>query len=151
MIAHYLKIALRNILKDRIYSLINLIGLSIAITCCFLLIFWIKFELTFENCHPKAGRIYKVLEVEKRSDGLFKKDRIRPGIARQLQETFPEIEAATLVSHEQLPFVFEDNEGIMVDYTTVMSLLKSRIKSSQFNTSVLSFELPINFSVLIIS
>ena len=118
MIAHYLKIALRNIFKDKIYSLINLVGLSVAITCCFMLIFWVKFELTFEDCHPKAGRIYKVLEVEKRTDGLHKNEWIRPGIARQLKETFPEIEAATVVAHEQLPFVYENGEGIMVDYTT---------------------------------
>ena len=118
MIVHYLKIALRNILKDRIYSVINLIGLSVAISCCFLLIFWIKFEFSFEDCHPKAKRIYKVLEVEQRADGLYKKDYIRPGIASKLKETFPEIEASTVVSHEQLPFAFEDNEGIMVDYMT---------------------------------
>ena len=118
MLVHYLKIALRNILKDKTYSLINLVGLAVAIACCFLLIFWIKFELTFEDCHSKAGRIYKVLEVEKRTDGLHKSDNIRPGIADQLKETFPEIEAVTVVSHEPLPFVYEEGEGIMVDYTT---------------------------------
>ena len=118
MITHYLKIALRNIFKDRIYSLINLIGLSVAISCCFLLIFWIKFELSFEDCQPKAGRIYKVLEVEKRADGIHKSDGIRPGIASQLKATFPEIEASTVVSHELLPFVCENKEGIMTDYVT---------------------------------
>ena len=121
MLAHYLKIALRNIFKDRIYSLINLVGLSVAIACCLLLIFWIKFELTFEDCHPKAGRIYKVLEVEKRTEGLHKNDFIRPGIADQLKAIFPEIEASTVVSHGQLPFVYEDGEGIMVDHTTTTS------------------------------
>jgi len=118
MITHYLKIALRNIFKDKIYSLINLIGLSVAIACCFLLIFWIKFELSFEDCQPKAGRIYKVLEVEKRADGIHKSDGIRPGIASQLKKTFPEIEASTVVGHESLSFVYENKEGIMADYTT---------------------------------
>ena len=118
MLVHYLKIALRNIFKDKMYSLINLVGLSVAIACCFLLIFWIRFELSFEDCHPKAGHIYKVLEVEQRADELHKNDWIRPGIARQLKETFPEIEASTVVTHEQLPFAYEDGEGIMVDYTT---------------------------------
>ena len=118
MITHYLKIALRNILKDRIYSLINLIGLAVAIACCFLLIFWIRFELSFEDCQPKADRIYKVLEVEKRVDGLHKNDFIRPGIAAQLKKTFPEMEASTVVGHESLPFVYENKEGIMADYTT---------------------------------
>ena len=115
MIAHYLKIALRNIFKDKIYSLINLVGLSIAMACCFLLIFWIKFELSFENCHPKAERIYQVLQVEKRADDFHKSDWIRPGISLQLKETFPEIEASTVVSHEQWPLVYEGGEGIMVD------------------------------------
>ena len=118
MIYHYLKIAIRNILKDRIYSLINLTGLSVAIAYCFLLIFWIKFELSFEDCHPKADRIYQVQEVEKRADGLHRSNSIRPGIAQQLKETFPEIEASTFVYHEQLPITFEDGEGIMVDYAT---------------------------------
>jgi putative ABC transport system permease protein len=118
MITHYLKVAIRNIFKDKIYSLINLIGLSIAIACCFLLIFWIRFELSFEDCQPKAGRIYKVLEVEERAAELHKSDWIRPGIASQLKETFPEIEASTIIHHESLPFIYEDNEGIMVDYTS---------------------------------
>ena len=116
MIAHYLKVALRNIFKDRIYSLINLIGLSIAVACCFLLIFGIKYELSFEDCYPKAGRIYKVLEVEKRADGLHKSDWIRPGIASKLKQTFPEIEAATTIGHEFMSFVYENREGVMTDY-----------------------------------
>jgi len=116
MLTHYLKIALRNIFKDKIYSLINLIGLSVAIACCFLLIFWIKFELSFEDCQPKAGRIYKVLKVEKRADGLNKSDYIRPEIASQLKKTFPEIEAATVIDHQPLSFVYENKEGIMADY-----------------------------------
>jgi len=119
MITHYFKIALRNIFKDKIYSLINLIGLSIAIACCLLLIFWIQFELSFDNSQPKADRIYKILEVEKRADGLHKNDWIRPGIASQLKKSFPEIETATVFTHENLPFVYEEGkEGIMADYAT---------------------------------
>lgn len=119
MIWHYLKVAWRNILKDKTYSLINLIGLSVAIACCFLLIFWIKFELSFENCYPNTGRIYKILEIEKRADGAYKNDFIRPEIALQLKKTFPEFEATTAVNHEQLPLTYKDNEAIMVDYTSV--------------------------------
>jgi len=119
MILHYLKIALRNIFKDKIYSLINLIGLTIAIACCLLLIFWIKFESSFEDCYPKAGRIYKVLEVEKRTDGLHKNDYIRPGIFRQLKEAFPEIEASTVIGHEGMPFVYGEKEGIITDYVRI--------------------------------
>ena len=119
MISHYLKIALRNIFKDKIYSLINLIGLSVAIACCFLFIFWIRYELSFEDCYPKVGRIFKVLEVEKRVDGLHEDDFFRREIASQLKKTFPEIEASTFVYHTQMPFIYKDMEGIMADYTSV--------------------------------
>ncbi len=116
MIKHYFKIAFRNILHDKTYSTINLLGLSVAIACCFLLIFWIKFEISFDAFNPKADRIYKVLQVEKRTTGLHKSDLIRPGIAHQLKDAFPEIEAAAVVHHEKLPFSYEDQEGILVDY-----------------------------------
>ncbi|MCL2041644.1 MAG: ABC transporter permease [Bacteroidales bacterium] len=119
MLHQYLKIAFRNIRNDRGYSLINILGLSVALACCLVLIFWIKFELSYENCFPDAGRIYRVLEVERRDGGLHKSDYIRPGIAEQLKENFPEIEAATCVHHEQLPYTYEENDGIMVNKVEV--------------------------------
>jgi len=119
MIFQYLKIAFRNIRNDRGYSFINILGLSVALACCLVLIFWIKFELSYENCFPDAGRIYRVLEVERRDGGLHKSDYIRPGIAEQLKENFPEIEAATCVYHEQLPYTYGENDGIMVNKVEV--------------------------------
>ena len=116
MIIHYLKIALRNILKDRVYSIINLTGLSIAVACCFLSIYWIRFELSFEDYHPKAGRIYKVLEVEKRADGFHNSEYLRMGIACQLMEAFPEIESYTVDNTWQRSFSYEENEGFMVNF-----------------------------------
>ena len=116
MIIHYFKIAIRNLLKDRVYSVINLAGLSIAIACCFLTVFWIKFELSYEDCHPKAGRIYKVLEIEKRADGLYQSEQLKRGIAHQLMEAFPEIESYTVVNHWKRSFSYEENEGIMVNF-----------------------------------
>ena len=116
MLVHYLKIALRNIFKDKMYSIVNLVGLSVAIACCFLLIFWIRFELSFEDCHPKAGRIYKVLEVEKRADGLYYKDIIINETHRQLRETFPEIEMSATVTSRKAPYSYEDGESIMLDF-----------------------------------
>ena len=118
MIIHYLKIAFRSIFKDRVYSLINLIGLSVAIACCFLVIYWVKFEFSFEDCHPKADRIYKVLiEPKNKKDVIYDPEQIRPGISLQLKETFPHIEASTCVYHSQTSFVYEDREEeIMVDY-----------------------------------
>lgn len=67
---HYLKITLRGLFKDKIFSLINIIGLAIAIACCFLLIFWVKFEMSYEDCYTNSNRIYKLIEKEEQRDGI---------------------------------------------------------------------------------
>lgn len=115
MFRQYLTITFRNIWKDKGYSLINILGLSVALACCLALIFWIKFELSYEHCFSDADRIYRVLEVEKRDGGLFKNDFFHYNITEQLKENFPEIEAATFVHHERLPYTYENGEGVMID------------------------------------
>ncbi|MCE1156689.1 MAG: ABC transporter permease, partial [Bacteroidales bacterium] len=91
MILHYLKIAWRNLLKDRVYSAVNILGLAIAMTFCFLLIFWIRFELSYETGHPDVDRIYKILEEETRTDGINYNGWIRPGFSAKIKEVFPQV------------------------------------------------------------
>ena len=111
MFVHYLKTAWRNILKDKGYSTVNIIGLSIAIACCFLLLFWIRFELSYEKCYPGSERIYRIMEEENRTDGLHYKATVRPAIDTQLKNTFPQIEYSTFTSWEELPLTIEGKEG----------------------------------------
>jgi putative ABC transport system permease protein len=121
MLKHYLKIAVRSILNDKGYSTVNIVGLAIAVACCFLLIFWIKFELSYENCYPYAGRIYRLMIEETREDGKHYSTWIRPAITNKLKETFPQIEAATFQHPESLPFVEmgkEEDDGIIASYVT---------------------------------
>ena len=88
MLLHYLKIAWRNIWNDKFYSLINLIGLTVAFTVVFLFVHWMRYELSFEKDNPKADRIYQVQEAVKRADGIYKKPYIRPGMFKKLKESF---------------------------------------------------------------
>lgn len=120
MLYHYLKIAWRTLLKDKAYSVINLVGLSVAIACSFLLLFWIKFELSYERCYPGRNQIYRVLEEEARTEGIKYKTIIRPGIAQNLKSTFPQIQYAAYTRMETLPFTIQgvDGEGIMTKLMT---------------------------------
>lgn len=129
MLKHYFKVAFRSISKDKGYSFVNVIGLAIATACCLLLIFWVKFELSFENCYSNTDRIYKVLKIENREGGNHYSSHFRPPITKELQNTFPEIQNAVCVTHEHLPFNVAGTEtsqdGIMVDYTsTTIDFLK---------------------------
>jgi putative ABC transport system permease protein len=60
MIRNYFKIARRNILKQKGYSLINIIGLAIGVAACLLILQYVSFELSYENFHVNKDRIYRV-------------------------------------------------------------------------------------------
>lgn len=111
MLKHYFIITIRSIFKDKGYSFVNILGLSIAIACCFLLIFWVKFELSFDKCFQESDRIYRVLQVENRPEGLYRSTWIRPNIASQLKETYPQIEGSTFLHPQELSFTVSDKEG----------------------------------------
>jgi putative ABC transport system permease protein len=121
MYKHYLKVAFRSMIKDKGYLFVNIVGLSVAVACCFLLIFWVKFELSYENCYPDADRIYRVINVEPRDGEEHRRILIRPGIAGELRETFPQIEAITCVRSEKLPYIREGeetNDGLALSLMT---------------------------------
>ncbi|MFC1564746.1 ABC transporter permease [candidate division KSB1 bacterium] len=61
MYKNYLKIAFRNLKRNKIYSLINISGLSLGMTCCLLILLYVKDELSFDDYHQKADRIYRIL------------------------------------------------------------------------------------------
>jgi len=109
MIKHYLKIAFRSMTKDKGYVFVNLIGLSVAIMCCFLLMFWVKFEYSYERSYPDHNRIYRVVCVENRDDGeKVKNPFMRPHLVYEMKEMFPQIEAATFMRGEAMPFTRDD-------------------------------------------
>lgn len=116
MLKHYFKITLRGLYKDKTFSIINILGLAIAIACSFLLIFWIKFETSFEDIYPNKGRIYKLLIEEKRQDGIHYSGTMR-NQSNKLKETYPQIEyAALFVNHNASLSVEEGRDGILINW-----------------------------------
>jgi putative ABC transport system permease protein len=61
MFKNYLFVAIRNLLKNSLYSFINIAGLAIGITCTLLILLWVHDELTYDRFLPKADRLYQVL------------------------------------------------------------------------------------------
>ena len=60
MFSNYLKIAWRNLLKNKTFSLINIIGLASGLACFILIALYIIDELSFDKYHDKADRIYRI-------------------------------------------------------------------------------------------
>ena len=96
MITHYLKVAVRNLLKYKVQSLISIVGLAIGLATFALSSIWLKYEMTYDTHWPDAERIYQVgawreneLEKFSRNTSFL--------LAPQLKKDFPEIEASCAI------------------------------------------------------
>jgi putative ABC transport system permease protein len=94
MLNNYIKIALRNLLKNKAFSAINISGLSMGIACCLLLALYIQDEFSYDQHHQRLEDIYRVDTEFGGSFGFGKQNTISPPIAMTLKEEVPEVEAA---------------------------------------------------------
>ena len=94
----YLQIAFRNLLKQWGYSLINVLGLSIGMACCILVLLHIQDEFRYANYHSKGDRIFQVLRETRRSGSDSHTSNGTSGAIRDaMLRDFPEVEAAARV------------------------------------------------------
>src|SRR5687767_11461036 len=63
MLGNYFKIALRNLLGKKGFSTINILGLSIGMTCCLLIFQFVSFEYSFDRFHQNEPNIYRILQA----------------------------------------------------------------------------------------
>ncbi len=89
----YLKTAIRNLARHRIYSAINIIGLAIGLAFCIITFLFVHHEWTYDTFHENADRIYRV--YVQTPSGIAEKPRVPDGAA--LTEAFPEMQTARLV------------------------------------------------------
>lgn len=68
MYKNYLIVALRNLLKKKAYSAINIFGLGLGIACCLLIFIYVEYERSFDDYHLKGDRIYRVIHGSKGED-----------------------------------------------------------------------------------
>lgn len=121
MIQNYLKVALRNVFKDRLHAVINIAGLTIGLTSFMLISLYLQYELSYETHHEKADRIYRISMRQKGND-FRGSDRfaVTPmPLAPAMKEKFPEVEAATtlqtqrsLLAHQEKVF---NEPGLFAD------------------------------------
>lgn len=97
MLQNYIKLALRNLFKNRLYSIINIAGLTVGMTCFTLISLYIQYELSYDSHHEKAEQIYRIAMRQKGNDfrGTDRFAVTPMPLAQAMKEEFPEVEAAT--------------------------------------------------------
>jgi putative ABC transport system permease protein len=97
MFKNYLKITLRYLLRYKTYTAINILGLAVGITCCILIMLFVRSEFSYDRFNTKANRIYRVWQDEKFQGQEFKNTVTSIPMGPAMQSSFPEVEAACRV------------------------------------------------------
>ncbi|GAA4446976.1 ABC transporter permease [Nibrella saemangeumensis] len=139
MLYNYLKIAVRTLWKNPLYSLLNIAGLALSIACCTLIALYVWDEWNFDRANPHAGSIYRIVEDQKQGDEWFKVA-VTPGpLAPTLKSDYPEVVQTARLGMWSGIFKlgkqsFEENEVYFADNTLLsmfdMPLLKGNPKTA---------------------
>jgi putative ABC transport system permease protein len=98
MIKNYIKVALRNLAKNKGFSFINIFGLATGIACSLIIFLFIKDENSYDRFHKDADRVYRVVKDFVNDDGSRIPDATTPApLAPALQQEAPEVEAVTRI------------------------------------------------------
>jgi putative ABC transport system permease protein len=97
MFKSYLKIALRNMIQQKGYSIINILGLSLGIASCILIMLYVKQELSYDRFHRDCERIYRIEVEDIRPEGKGIYASTPAPYTPVLKEDYPEIEKITRV------------------------------------------------------
>jgi putative ABC transport system permease protein len=111
MIRNYLKIAIRNLLRHRFISFINLFGLTVGLTCCLLITVYILNELSYDKYNNNAKNIYRVTRSFNNSEGVVSLNlaTISPPFGYYFPTDFPEIKKMTrLLDNGATPLKYKD-------------------------------------------
>ncbi|MBL7862489.1 MAG: ABC transporter permease [Cyclobacteriaceae bacterium] len=96
MLKNYFRTAIRNIVRNKLFSSLNVLGLAFGMGSALIIFLWVKDEWSVDRFHKNSSRLYRVMENQRYSDGRVYTFASTPGpMAPFIKEKFPEIERAS--------------------------------------------------------
>ena len=122
MLRSYFTTAIRNLVKHRFYTLINVLGLAIGMTCCLLIFLYVQHELSYDQFHEKKDRIYRVVTDIKTPTETINIDVTSAPMPAYMKSNFPEVkdmvrfdDAGLLIQRGEQ--TFQEDESMFADST----------------------------------
>ena len=123
MIGNYFKIAFRNLIKRKGYSLLNIGGLTIGMTCCMLIFHHVSYEKSYDSFSPVAKDVVRLrLDSYQKGKLAWQSATIYPAIAPTITKDFPEVldfcrlhDAELLLTNEANNVKFNETKGYFAD------------------------------------
>jgi len=110
MIRNYLKIAWRNLRKDRLFTVLNLVGLSTGLACTLLIYLWVNDELNVDKYNIKDSQLYQVMNNMHSERGITTGTNTPGLLANALASELPEVEHAAVI----FPASWFSNKGVAI-------------------------------------
>ena len=105
---NYIKIALRNLIRYKGFSFINILGLSIGMACSILIFLWIQFELSYDKYNSKSENIYRLVQTQYYATGPLTTTCMPGPIADDIRADIPEIENSFMFYWSSMFCSYED-------------------------------------------
>src|SRR4051812_27884641 len=120
MIKNYFRIAFRNLWRHRVFSFINIMGLTVGIAACFLIFLYIRFDLSYDAFNTKANRTYRVVCDIKTPTEVINASGPSWAVPPNIKDEFPEIEAFVRFSGGSMLFrkgdiKFQEDKTVFAD------------------------------------
>ncbi len=97
MIRYHLTYALRHLVKNKLYTGLNLVGLSLGLACSALIGLWVKSELSYDRFHEKSDRIYRVIATFANESTVINQAVTNSLLGPTLIKDMPEVEQAVRI------------------------------------------------------
>jgi len=111
MFKNYIKIAFRNLKKQKVYSAINILGLAVGLTCAILIFLFVQNELSYDRFHENEKNLYRVYTIWHEADGSIQRQShaVTLPMGPAMEEYFPEITHSIRVKNKTATIKTEGN------------------------------------------
>ena len=120
MLRNYFRIAFRNLWRHRVFSFINIMGLTVGMTACFLIFLYVRFELSYDSFHTKADRIYRIVADIKSPTEVLHGHGPSWAVPPNVKSGFPEVESFVRLDKASMlvrkgDIKFQEDKSIFAD------------------------------------
>ncbi|HVW15148.1 MAG TPA: ABC transporter permease [Mucilaginibacter sp.] len=95
MIKNYLKVAFRNLFRNKFFSAINILGLALGMACSILILLWVQNELSIDNYHTNGRNLYAIIERQYYDNKVTGQYNVPGVLANEMKKVFPDVKYAT--------------------------------------------------------
>ena len=135
MFKNYLKIAWRNLYKDRQFTLLNVIGLSTGLACALLIWLWVSDERNVDKNNEKESQLYQVMQNIQHENNIETMNHTAGLLANALKNEMPEVEYAATV----IPASWFGNKGIIAASDTKVKARGQFVSKDYFHVFTVPF------------